>query len=78
VSALDAIPNELGIAGQAYDACIASEEPMQAIHADIDQGKALGITGTPSVFINGRKMPSFRVQTVETIVDYLASESDGP
>jgi protein-disulfide isomerase len=51
---------------------------MQDIQADINQGKALGITGTPSVFINGRKIPSFRADTVETIVDHLASESDGP
>ena len=77
VSALDALPVELGIAGEAYDACIASEEPMQDIQADIDQGRTLGVTGTPSIFINGRKMPSFRAQTIETIVAHVASESDG-
>ena len=36
---------------------------MADIHADIDLGKSLGVTGTPSVFINGRKIPGFRAQT---------------
>jgi protein-disulfide isomerase len=76
VSALDALAEEVGVAGDAYDACIADEQPMDDIHADIDLGKSLGVTGTPSVFINGRKMLSFRAQTVETIVEHLASGSE--
>jgi protein-disulfide isomerase len=76
MSALDALPEEVGVAGAAYDACVANETPMSDIQADIDLGKSLGVTGTPSVFINGRKMPSFRAQTVEVIVDHLASGAD--
>ncbi len=78
VSALDALPGELGLAGDAYDACIASDDTIRDVHADIDQGRTLGITGTPSVFVNGRKMSSFRAQTLAAIVDHLVAESDGP
>lgn len=74
VSALDALPAEIGIAGDAYDACIASESAQGDIQADIAQGSSLGVTGTPSIFINDRKMPSYRLQSIEAIVDHLVTE----
>ena len=49
---------------------------MPDIQADIDLGKSLGVTGTPAVFINGRKMPSFRAQSVQAIVEHLATGTD--
>ncbi len=41
---------------------------MRDLQADIDQGKTLGVTGTPAVFINGRKMSSFLAQTLVAII----------
>lgn len=74
VSALDALPEELGLAEGAYAACVGNEDPMEAIQADIALGRSLGVTGTPTIFVNGRKMRSFRPETIETIVEHVASE----
>jgi len=76
VAALDGLPEQVGVDHEAYDACVANEEPMEDVHADINLGQSLGVTGTPSVFINGRKMPSFRAQTVEAIVEHLTAERE--
>jgi protein-disulfide isomerase len=78
LGALEEIAGEIGVAGEAYDACVSGEGPMSDIHADIALGTSLGVTGTPSVFINGRKLSGFRVEFIEAIVDHLASEADGP
>lgn len=37
-----------------YEACMASEEPMNAVWKDGEVGKSLGIRGTPRIFINGK------------------------
>ncbi|GMR21994.1 MAG: hypothetical protein BMS9Abin37_0317 [Acidobacteriota bacterium] len=76
VSALDALPAEIGLSAEAFATCVASEDVMEDLQADIDQGKGLGVTGTPAVFINGRKMSSFRAQTVAAIVDHIVSQGD--
>ncbi len=76
VTALDALPDEIGLSAEAFATCVASDDVMQDLQADIDQGKTLGVTGTPAIFINGRRMSSFRAQTVAAIVDHIVSEGD--
>ena len=76
VSALDVLPDEIGLSADLFAACVASGDVMQDRQAEIDQGKLLGATGTPAVFINGRRMSSFRAQTAAAIVDHIVSEGD--
>ena len=49
---------------------------MRDLQADIDQGKTFGVTGTPAVFINGRKLSSFRAQTLAAIIDHIVLDGD--
>ncbi len=56
VSALDVLPDEIGLSADLFTACVASGDVMRDLQADIDQGKTLGMTGLPAVFVNGRKM----------------------
>jgi protein-disulfide isomerase/uncharacterized membrane protein len=47
-----------GLDETAFRACMAEPEAAAALQADIAEGTRLGVTGTPTVFINGRKLPS--------------------
>lgn len=76
VSALDALPSELGLSAEAFEACVDGDEAMAQVQVDIAEGRTLGLTGTPAVFVNGRKMSSFRTKTLSAIVDDVVS--NGP
>ncbi|QDG61687.1 thioredoxin domain-containing protein [Pseudarthrobacter sp. NIBRBAC000502771] len=47
---------ELGLDMAQYDAAMAAEETKERIRKDIADGKALGVTGTPTFFLNGEKL----------------------
>jgi protein-disulfide isomerase len=39
-----------------YDAAVADEKTKDRIRKDIADGTALGVTGTPTFFLNGEKL----------------------
>lgn len=47
---------ELGLDMEKYDAAVAGEATKDRIRMDIADGKALGVTGTPTFFLNGEKL----------------------
>lgn len=47
---------ELGLSMDAYNACLTSERPAAAVSAHEAAGMALGVQGTPSLFVNGIKL----------------------
>lgn len=47
---------ELGLDMEKYDAAVAAEETKERIRRDIADGKALGVTGTPTFFLDGQKL----------------------
>ncbi|MEO5318863.1 thioredoxin domain-containing protein [Arthrobacter sp. CC3] len=47
---------ELGLDMEKYDAAMAAEETKERIRKDIADGKALGVSGTPTFFLNGEKL----------------------
>jgi protein-disulfide isomerase len=47
---------ELGLDMAKYDANVAAEATKERIRKDIANGKALGVTGTPTCFLNGKKL----------------------
>lgn len=49
---------ELGLDRAKFDACMASQRPDARIHADIDDADALGVSATPSIYLNGRRLLS--------------------
>jgi len=50
---LKAQARALGLDGQRFDQCLDSGATAQAVKKDLDEGVALGLTGTPSFFVNG-------------------------
>ena len=47
---------ELGLDMDRYDAAVAADETKERIRRDVADGKALGVTGTPTFFLNGEKL----------------------
>ncbi len=47
-----------GLDGDAFAACLSEPETEAALQRDIGEAARLGVTGTPSIFINGRKLNS--------------------
>jgi protein-disulfide isomerase/uncharacterized membrane protein len=51
------LASEAGLDGQAMAVCLASEETKKRLIAQIHEGSDGGVQGTPSVFVNGKKLP---------------------
>lgn len=47
---------ELGLDLARYDAAVADEGTRERIRQDVEDGTALGVTGTPTFFLNGKKL----------------------
>ena len=47
-----------GLDEAAFRACMAEPQAEAALQSDIAEALRLGITGTPTLFINGRKLPT--------------------
>jgi protein-disulfide isomerase len=47
---------ESGVNASQYDSCIQSAEAKARVEDSIHQGEAVGVTSTPTLFINGRKI----------------------
>jgi protein-disulfide isomerase len=61
---------ELGLDAAAFAACLASDRHDATIRAAFDQGVGLGVTGTPTFFINGRLLVGARpFENFKSIID---------
>lgn len=76
LTTLDALPEELGLATDEFAACMADEQVQDEVKADIEVGKRLGIDGTPTIFVNGRKAPSVTADALGSIVEHVVSGSE--
>ncbi len=50
------IAREAGAHEEAFSSCLRSEKYRDAVLEDVEDGKRAGVEGTPTVFVNGRKM----------------------
>lgn len=74
--ALDRYASELGLDVKQFDACLASGATKARIQADVDDGRAVGVKGTPTFFV-GHKM-FFTApwdQILQTVNQQLAAAS---
>jgi protein-disulfide isomerase len=62
---LTAIANESGVKGDEIAACAAKPETKSHVDASIALGKQVDVTGTPTLFINGRKIGNFDHQLLD-------------
>jgi len=73
-TALKGYAKEAGVNPDAVAACVAKPETEQRVRESIALGDKLGVTSTPTFFINGRKVVGFGNNTpyevVKAIVEY--------
>jgi len=55
---------ELGLDSAKFDPCLQNDETLQRVIADTQEGRQVGVTGTPTFFINGQ--PLVGAQPAET------------
>ncbi|HET6175316.1 MAG TPA: thioredoxin domain-containing protein [Candidatus Sulfotelmatobacter sp.] len=75
---LTAIANGVGLKGAEIAACAAKPETKAHVDTSIALGKAAEVTGTPTLFINGRRIGSFdaRMNDVyKSLVDFAAKQA---
>jgi protein-disulfide isomerase len=58
--------------GLGIQACEGEEEYLAGIRADVEEGRKLGVTATPTLFVNGREALN-REEGIRTIVDHILS-----
>jgi protein-disulfide isomerase len=76
---LKAIATASGAKADEIAACAAKPETKSRIEASEALGKSVGVTGTPTLFINGRSVGATApLETLKKIVDFAASQEKGP
>jgi protein-disulfide isomerase len=53
---LQAMAESIGLDMEAFNSCFEAKKYETEIQADFDLGKQMGVSGTPTVFVNGRKV----------------------
>jgi protein-disulfide isomerase len=62
----------VGLDGARFEGCMAEGVHRSAVQRDFDDGVGLGVTGTPTVFVNGR--PLSGAQPLEVFVRIVEEE----
>jgi len=76
---LKATAARLGLNAGKFNACFARHDHDAAIRADIAQGQALGLTGTPTFFINGEELQGAQSEArFSQLLDQEIAKSNPP
>lgn len=74
VEKLKAIAAASGVNSEQIAACAGKPETKARVEASVKLGKSVGVTGTPTLFINGRMLPGGApVDLLKKIADFHAS-----
>ena len=68
---LNRVPMELDVAIDALNACVSAQAPLANVKEDIALGRDLGVRGTPTLFINGKKLADYRNAALEQVVEHV-------
>ena len=78
VEKLNAIATDAGADAAATATCADSSETKVRVNQQYQLGAALGVTGTPALFLNGRKIENVNdtpIEIMKQMVDFEAQES---
>ena len=64
----------LGLPREAFAACLDAGRYRAAVAGDVREGHAAGVTGTPTFFVNGRRMVG--IQSIETFREAVQDALD--
>ncbi|HET6281409.1 MAG TPA: thioredoxin domain-containing protein [Polyangia bacterium] len=75
---LEKYAQELGLNMSKFKADLDAEKYKGQIDSDLKEGQAVGVNGTPAVFLNGRKISgAYPVDTFKKIIDEELAKKDG-
>jgi len=75
---LKADAKRLGLDTKAFDTCFDANKYDASIHKDMSQGQALGVTATPTFFVNGRQILGAQpAEQFEQIIDEELAQQNG-
>lgn len=75
---LKAIATASGVNGAEMAVCADKSATKARVEASVQLGKSVGVTGTPTLFVNGRNVPGGAPEEViKKIVDFEASQEKG-
>ena len=66
-----------GLDKDAFKACMASPETRKGIEADLEEGKAIQISSTPTVFVNARPVVGGDQATLEQYIQFELARQGG-
>jgi protein-disulfide isomerase len=58
-----------GVNESEVNACLNNGNPREEVNGDIREGQGNGVTGTPTIYVNGEKLDSFDYATVSQAID---------
>lgn len=67
---------ELGLDVEQFREDVASQATFDFIDSHLDSGRQLGVTGTPTVFINGEQVEERSFEELSAIIDQILESSD--
>ena len=65
---------DLGLDMAAYDRAVANPATLQRVHADQQDGHAAGVQGTPTFFLDGRKLEPRSIDDLRTALDQALAQ----
>ncbi|PCI40377.1 MAG: hypothetical protein COB53_01230 [Elusimicrobia bacterium] len=71
-SKLKAIALKTGLPEKSFNQCYDKKESQALVEADIAEGDRLGVRGTPSIFINGRRVRGYTWAEVEATLKAMS------
>ena len=77
VEKLKSFAGELGLDRTRFDAALDSGKFAEKVERDVEDGMKLGVKGTPSLFINGRRVTAKSYEELKATVDAALKSSAG-
>lgn len=66
---------QIGLQKNIFEQCLSSERYKENVVRDLEEGKAAGVQGTPTVFVNNEKMEgSLPFETYKTAIEKIAGK----
>ena len=72
---LTALADAAGVKGADIAACAAKPETTSRVEKSMALGKDLDVNSTPTLFINGRRVPAVPYEMLQKLVDFAAKEN---
>lgn len=72
---LTALADSSGVKGADTATCAAKPETTSRVEKSVALGKALDVNSTPTIFVNGRRLPAVPYEVLVKLVDFAAKEN---